>query len=93
MFFEKLRLTSAMRTCRFTCSGVAVLRRLSTFTPSPTKAWTRRSASAPSSGLAIVPVSRTRPLSVVGVIVDSGSASRSMVPIESKFCPTRTVAE
>ena len=46
-----VRFTSAMRTWSMTCCGVAVRRRLTTWTASPTNAWTRRSASAASVGL------------------------------------------
>ena len=92
-FLRKLRLTSANFTCRFTCNGVAVRRRLMTFVPSPTKAVARRSASAPSSGCATVPVSSTTPFIVVAVICASGIASLSIWPIESKLLPTRIVAE
>ena len=87
----KLRLTSAMRTWRLTCNGVAVFRRLMTLVSLPTKAWTSRSASATSSGAATVPVSRIRPFIGVAAICASGMASRSIRPIESKLLPTRTV--
>ena len=72
--------------------SVAVRRRLTTFVPSPTKAVTRRSAAAPSSGWATVPVSSTTPFIVVAVICASGIASFSIWPIESKLLPTRIVA-
>ena len=68
------RLTSAKRTFRLTCIGVAVFRRLTTRVPSPTKAWTRFSASSASSGLAMVPVNSTKLLVVLTAIFASGIA-------------------
>ncbi len=87
------RLTSAILTCRFTCSGVAVFSRLTTCVPSPTNAWTRRSASAESSGPATVPVSSTRPFIGVEVIAASGNARRSIWSSELLLLPTRTLVE
>ncbi len=64
-----------------------------TFTLSPTKAWTRRAASALSSGAPTVPVSSTTPFSVLTRTLASGMASISIWSTESMFDPTRTVAE
>ena len=79
MVRAKLRLTSAMRTRRLTCSGVAVLRRLMTLVPAPTKASTRRCASAASSGAAPVPVSSTVLVPIVATAtLASGIANASI---------------
>ncbi len=87
------RLTSAMRTWRLTCNGVAVCSRERTCWPSPTKAWTRRSASAASCGAATVPVSRTKPFIGVTMMLASGMASASIWSIVSILLPTRMTAE
>ena len=81
------------RTWSMTCCGVAVRRRLTTWVASPTNAWTRRSASAASSGWATVPVSRTMPFIGVAVMFASGIATDSIWPTEARFWPTRTLAE
>ncbi len=73
-----VRLTSAIRTWSMTCCGVAVRRRLTTWVPSPTKAWTSRSASAASAGWATVPVSSTMPFIGVAWMSASGMARSSI---------------
>jgi len=91
--FASVRLTSAKRTFRLTCIGVAVFRRLTTRVASPTKACTRFSASSASSGLAIVPVSRTKLLVVLTAIFASGMARLSIWSIDEISAPTATSAE
>ena len=87
------RLTSANRTCRLTCSGVAVFSRVITLVLSPTNALTRRSASAASSGAATVPVSSTVLVPIVETpILASGIASASIWSMLSMFEPTRMFA-
>ncbi len=103
-FLMKLRLTSAKRTCRLTCSGVAVRRRLNTpifnvapgaeaSTPGLSRAVTSRSAWALSSGDATVPVSTAIWPVVVTWMSASGIASFSMRSIEVMFWLTRIFAE
>ena len=87
------RLTSAKRTCRLTCSGVAVVSRAMTLVSSPRKACTRRSASDASSGLATVPVSSTVLLPIVATETFAcGMASASIWSMLPMFDPTRMLA-
>ena len=88
-----VRLTSANLTCRLTCSGVAIFRRLMTLVLSPTKALTSRSASAASSGAATVPVSSTVLFIVEVAIFASGMARCSIWSMLSILAPTRTLAD
>ena len=88
------RLTSANFTCRFTCSGVAVRRRLITLVSSPRKASTRRWASAASSGAPTVPVSNTVFVPIVATLTfAAGMASASIWSMLEMFEPTRTLAD
>ena len=90
----KVRDTSAMRTCRLTCIGVAERSRVMTLASLPMKACTSRVASAASSGLATAPVSSTVLVPrMVAVIRASGMASASMLPTPSILAPTRTLAD
>ena len=65
-----------------------------TLASSPTKAWTRRSASAASSGAATVPVSSTVLVPIVATLIfASGIASVSIWSMLSMFEPTRILAD
>ncbi len=102
MFLTKLRLTSATRTCRLTCSGVAARSRLITpilspvsepgATPGLSNPVTSRCAAALSSGEATVPVSTAICPTVVTRMSLSGMASFTMRSIEVRFWLTRMLA-
>lgn len=102
MFLTKLRLTSAMRTCKLTCKGVAARKRLITptlsaasgpiATPGLSSAVTRRCAAALSSGEDTVPVSTAICPTVVTLMSLSGMASFTIRSIEDRFWLTRMLA-
>jgi hypothetical protein len=88
------RLTSAKRTRKLTCRGVAMRKRETTLAPSPRKAAARRSASAASSGADTVPVSSTVLAPIVATwMLASGIARPSIWSMLSRFEPTRTLAD
>ena len=75
----RLRLTSAIRTCRLTCSGVAIFTRVMTLVSLPMKACTSRWASAASSGEEIVPVSSTVLVPIVVTAIFASGIARCSI--------------